>query len=169
MEQERLERDDSQLKSQIDQKNKEMKELKREMNIITDSLKNLQMDNNKISEERTAIDTITASSISRKKTLQMNLNRHNKEINDATFERKKLLHTIQSIEGNVKEIQNQISGMTKQVEEKKRESEQLEIQQKHLMDEQQIFVGQLVKKGLDDKAMEVKFNQLQIEIGQHKS
>jgi uncharacterized protein YoxC len=99
----------------------------------------------------------------------MNLNRHNKEINDATFERKKLLHTIQSIEGNVKEIQNQISGMTKQVEEKKRESEQLEIQQKHLMDEQQIFVGQLVKKGLDDKAMEVKFNQLQIEIGQHKS
>ena len=37
------------------------------------------------------------------------------------------------------------------------------------MDEQQIFVGQLVRKGLDDKAMDVKKNQLEVEISQHKS
>jgi len=34
------------------------------------------------------------------------------------------------------------------LEEKKKEKEAYETQQKHLMDEQQIFIGQLVKKGL---------------------
>jgi len=58
--------------------------------------------------------------------------------------------------------------MTKQAEEKKRESEALEINQKHLMDEQKIFVGQLVKKGLDDKKMEADKVKLEKDISAHK-
>ena len=54
------------------------------------------------------------------------------------------------------------------VEEKKKESEALEIQTKHLMDEQQIFIGQLVKKGLQDKTMESEKEKLEKDISAHK-
>mgnify|MGYP000849073911 CR=1 FL=1 len=54
------------------------------------------------------------------------------------------------------------------VEEKKKESEALEVQQKHLMDEQQIFIGQLVKKGLQDKTMESEKEKLEKDISAHK-
>lgn len=59
-------------------------------------------------------------------------------------------------------------GTTKMVEEKKKESEALEVQQKHLMDEQQIFIGQLVKKGLQDKTMESEKEKLEKDISAHK-
>ena len=54
------------------------------------------------------------------------------------------------------------------VEEKKKESEALEVQTKHLMDEQQIFIGQLVKKGLQDKTMESEKEKLDKDISAHK-
>jgi hypothetical protein len=61
-------------------------------------------------------------------------------------------------------LENQLYGTTKEVEEKKRESEELELKQKQLMDEQQIFIGQLVKKGLEDKTMEAKKVKLEKDI-----
>lgn len=82
--------------------------------------------------------------------------------------RKKFEHENEVIESNFKEQQTQLYGTTKMVEEKKKESEALEIQQKHLMDEQQIFIGQLVKKGLEDKTMEAKKEKLDKDISAHK-
>ena len=61
-------------------------------------------------------------------------------------------------------LENQLYGTTKEVEEKKRESEELELKQKQLMDEQQIFIGQLVKKGIEDKTMEAKKVKLEKDI-----
>ena len=49
--------------------------------------------------------------------------------------RKKFEHENEVIESNFKEQQTQLYGTTKMVEEKKKESEALEVQQKHLMDE----------------------------------
>lgn len=96
------------------------------------------------------------------------MNRMNKEIDDELKKRKKLEIEIVSIVNNIKELQNQLHGTTKLVEEKKKESEELESQQKHLMDEQQIFIGQLVKKGLEDKTMEAKKGKLEKDISAHK-
>ena len=64
-------------------------------------------------------------------------------------------------------LENQLYGTTKEVEEKKRESEELELKQKQLMDEQQIFIGQLVKKGLEDKTMEAKKVKLEKDINSY--
>ena len=82
--------------------------------------------------------------------------------------RKKFEHENEVIESNFKEQQTQLYGTTKMVEEKKKESEALEVQQKHLMDEQQIFIGQLVKKGLQDKTMESEKEKLEKDISAHK-
>ena len=49
-------------------------------------------------------------------------------------------------------------------EEKKKESESLQVYKKNLDEDQQIFVGQLVKKGLDDKNMMAKIDSLKKEI-----
>jgi len=98
---------------QLETKHHEMKQLSREMGIIKERSKQLEEEAKHISEARVETETFITADTNRKKTLQKNLNRHNKEINDATFDRKKLLHSIQGIEGNIKELQNQISGMTK--------------------------------------------------------
>lgn len=82
--------------------------------------------------------------------------------------RKKFEHENEVIESNFKEQQTQLYGTTKMVEEKKKESEALEVQQKHLIDEQQIFIGQLVKKGLQDKTMESEKEKLEKDISAHK-
>ena len=82
--------------------------------------------------------------------------------------RKKVENENNGICGNIKELETQLSGTVKLVEEKKRESENLEIQQKHLSEEQQIFIGTLVKKGLDDKKMEARKGKLEIDIAAYK-
>ena len=55
------------------------------------------------------------------------MNRVNKEINDTLKSRKKLENENKSIENNIKELETQLYGTTKLVEEKKKESEALEV------------------------------------------
>lgn len=52
------------------------------------------------------------------------------------------------------------------MEEKKKENDSLQGYKKNLEEEQQIFVGQLVKKGLEDKNMEAKIMKLKSDIVQ---
>ena len=66
-------------------------------------------------------------------------------------EYKRLTMANQTIRGHIKELETMLSGTTKLKAEKEAQAKELERETKKLMDEQHIFVGQLVKKGLDDK------------------
>ena len=62
-----------------------------------------------------------------------------------------------------------LSGTIKQKEEKEAQAKELERETKKLMDEQHIFVGQLVKKGLDDKVADTKKLKLDQDISSFKA
>ena len=74
-----------------------------------------------------------------------------------------------TIEGLIKEYETQLSGVTKLEAEKKAQAKDLERETKKLMDEQHIFVGQLVKKGLDDKVALTKKMKLERDIAGFKA
>lgn len=135
-------------------------QLKR-LSVLCQSLENDQIN---INSKRYEVDSAIQVDTQTKKRLEKNLNRLNKENNDCLKRRTKLEQDNISIVGSIQMLENQLYGTTKEVEEKKRESEELELKQKQLMDEQQIFIGQLVKKGLEDKTMEAKKVKLEKDI-----
>lgn len=93
------------------------------------------MQSSEINQKNITIKTEITANTGQKKNLEKNLNRVNKEINDTLKSRKKLENENKAVENNIKELDTQLYGTAKLVEEKKKESEALEIQQKHLMDE----------------------------------
>lgn len=74
-----------------------------------------------------------------------------------------------TIEGQIKEQETQLSGVTKLEAEKRAQARELERETKKLVDEQHIFVGQLVKKGLDDKVALTKKMKLERDIAAFKA
>lgn len=84
-------------------------------------------------------------------------------------EYKKLTMGNQTIVGHIKELETMLSGTTKLKAEKEAAAKELERETKKLMDEQHIFVGQLVKKGLDDKVALTKKMKLERDIASFKA
>jgi chromosome segregation ATPase len=131
------------------------------------TIENMMGENLTIDSKKIEVETEMSADQAGKKRLEKALNRMKKEINDSSKKRMKLEHDNTGVEGNIKELETQLSGITKLVEEKKREHEALEKKQRDLMDEQEIFVGQLVKKKLDDKTMELRKAKLEKDISMY--
>jgi hypothetical protein len=79
------------------------------------------------------------------------------------------------VESECKEYDNQVKAVEKEktvvanlLKEKKKEQEGLGGHKTALDEEQKIFVGQLVKKGLEEKNMEAKIMKLKGDIVQHE-
>lgn len=103
----------------------------------------------------------------KKKTQEM-INHLNKRYEDEKKIFKKLEYDENNLQNNLKEIDTQIQTTNKFLEEKKKENEQLQGHKKNLEEEQQIFVGQLVKKGLEEKNMAAKIMKLKSDITSHE-
>lgn len=58
--------------------------------------------------------------------------------------------------------------MSNLLKEKRKEMESLGVHKAALDEEEKIFVGQLVKKGLEDKSMQAKIMKLKSDIVQHE-
>ena len=69
-----------------------------------------------------------------------------------------------SCESQIKELITQKGTTKKFIEEKARESKQQDNYIKNIREENQLFVGQLVKKGLEDKNTEQKLKEKEQDI-----
>ena len=110
---------------------------------------------------------IKANKATRKR-LETTKNQLNKKINDTESEQKSEKLANDTIAGHIKELETMLSATTKRKIEKDAQAKELERETKKLMDEQHIFVGQLVKKGLDDKVAETKKLKLEKDIESFK-
>lgn len=79
------------------------------------------------------------------------------------------------VETEIKEFENQYQVTEKEhtvvsnlLKEKKKEMDSLGVHKSALDEEEKIFVGQLVKKGLEDKSMQAKIMKLKSDIVQHE-
>ena len=69
---------------------------------------------------------------------------------------------------SISELQNKLDGEKKFVLDLQKDQEKYELTQKNLQEEQQIFIGQLVKKGIEDKSTNAKIATLKQEISSSK-
>ncbi len=122
----------------------------------------------RITEERVVIETQIKVLESNKKRQQEKINHYNKRIDDEKKMFKKIEYENNNLVNNVKELETQIATTHKFLEEKKKESESLLVYKKNLEEEQQIFVGQLVKKGLEEKNMQAKIMKIRSDIVTHE-
>jgi hypothetical protein len=96
------------------------------------------------------------------------MNHFNKRIDDEKKLFKKIEYENNNLKNNLKELETQLATTTKYVDEKKRENDQIQVYKKNLEEEQQIFVGQLVKKGLEERNMQAKIMKLKSDIVLHE-
>lgn len=122
----------------------------------------------RITEGRVVIETQIKVLESSKKRQQERINHFNKRIDDEKKMFKKIEYENNNLINNIKELDTQIATTHKFLEEKRKEAEQLLIYKKNLEEEQQIFVGQLVKKGLEEKNMQAKIVKIRSDILQHE-
>lgn len=81
------------------------------------------------------------------------MNHYNKRIDDEKKLFKKVEYESGNLKNNIKELETTSATTLKFLEEKKKENDSLQVHKKSLEEEQHIFVGQLVKKGLEEKNM----------------
>lgn len=115
----------------------------------------------------TIVNDIKALDLSKKRH-QEKQNHYNKRIDDEKKLFKKIEYENNNLINNIKELETQRSNTNKFLEEKKRENDNLQGHKKNLEEEQQIFVGQLVKKGLEEKNMQAKIMKLKSDIVSHE-
>lgn len=89
-----------------------------------------------------------------------------KRINECVNQIKKIEHEITSIDAVVSELNSKIDGDRKSIEELRKDKEKFEKTQNNLQEEQQIFIGQLVKKGIEDKNIKSQIAILESDIKQ---
>lgn len=82
---------------------------------------------NDIEAEKVRLDTEITADTQKKKRLEKNLNRTNKEINDSLKQRVKNKKELDTLRDVNKQLQNDLEGQSKLVEEKKKEEEKLKI------------------------------------------
>lgn len=128
---------------------------------VSGSIKN---DIIRATEERFIIDNEQKLLEESKKKAQEKMNHYNKRIDDEKKSFKKTEYDNNNLINNIKEIQTQLFSTNKFVDEKKKENETIQVHKKNLDEEQQIFVGQLVKKGLEEKNMQAKIMNLKRDI-----
>lgn len=121
-----------------------------------------------ITENRVVIETQIKVLEANRKRQQEKINHYNKRIDDEKKIYKKIEYENNNLTNGIKELDTQISTTNKFLEEKKKEAESLLVYKKNLEEEQQIFVGQLVKKGLEEKNMQAKIMKLKSDIVQHE-
>lgn len=107
----------------------------------------------KITAERFDIETQVKILQQNKKRLQEKMNHYNKRIDDEKKLFKKVEYESGNLKNNIKELETTSATTLKFLEEKKKENDSLQVHKKSLEEEQHIFVGQLVKKGLEEKNM----------------
>lgn len=156
------------LQNDFDARNQSLKTHEQELKANQKQIDFLELDMNNIEAEKVHMDTEITANTQKKKRLEKNLNRTNKEINDSLKQRVKNKKELDTLRDVNKQLQNDLEGQSKLVEEKKKEEEKLKVKQKELMDEQKIFIGTLVKKGLEDKTMEGKKTSLLKNISKYK-
>eukprot|EP00347_Sterkiella_histriomuscorum_P000313 403376359 len=122
----------------------------------------------RITEGRVVIETQIKVLESGKKRQQEKINHYNKRIDDEKKMYKKIEYENTNLINNIKELDTTIHTTHKFLEEKRKEAEQLLVYKKNLEEEQQIFVGQLVKKGLEEKSMQAKIVKIRSDILHHE-
>jgi len=144
------------------------KELVTGNNRLEELQRAINAENMRYTEERVQLETELKVVQSGKKDCQEKTNHFNKRIDDEKKAFKKTEYESANIANNIKELETQTATTGKFLEEKRREAEQLLVYKKNLEEEQQIFVGQLVKKGLEEKNMQAKIMKIRSDILQHE-
>ena len=96
------------------------------------------------------------------------MNHFNKRIDDEKKLFKKIEYENNNLKNNVKELETQIATTQKYLDEKHKENDSLQVYKENLDEEQKIFIGQLVKKGLEEKNMQAKIMKLKSDIVQYE-
>ena len=157
-----------QLAKEQAEKEVKKKELVTGNNRLEELQRAINAENMRFTEERVQLETELKVVQSGKKDCQERTNHLNKRIDDEKKAFKKTEYENASIGNNVKELDTQLATTSKFLDEKRREAEQLLVYKKNLEEEQQIFVGQLVKKGLEEKNMQAKIMKIRSDILQHE-
>ncbi|CDW91529.1 UNKNOWN [Stylonychia lemnae] len=157
-----------QFKKEQTDKDARIKELDTNIKRLRELSQSIDKDILNITEERVLLDTQIKVMESNKKRQQEKINHYNKRIDDEKKLYKKIEYENNNLINNIKELETQIANTHKFLDEKKKEAEQLLIYKKNLEEEQQIFVGQLVKKGLEEKNMQAKIVKIRSDILQHE-
>ena len=145
-----------------------IKELDTNIKRLRELSETIDKDIFRISEERVVIETQIKVFESNRKRQQEKINHFNKRIDDEKKLFKKIEYENNNLINNIKELETQIATTHKFLEEKKKEAESLLVYKKNLEEEQQIFVGQLVKKGLEEKNMQAKIMKIRSDIVTHE-
>jgi chromosome segregation ATPase len=91
-----------------------------------------------------------------------------KRINTAGTAIKKYTNELDSYMTAINDLNNKLKGDEITIEELRKDKEKYSKTQSELQEEQTIFVGQLVKKGIEDKNMKAKIAAVQEEISKTK-
>ena len=153
-----------QLAKEQAEKEVKKKELVTGNNRLEELQRAINAENMRFTEERVQLETELKVVQSGKKDCQERTTHLNKRIDDEKKAFKKTEYENASIGNNVKELDTQLATTSKFLDEKRREAEQLLVYKKNLEEEQQIFVGQLVKKGLEEKNMQAKIMKIRSDI-----
>lgn len=137
----------------MEEKQKSIRELDMNIKRLNELSETIDNDILKITAERFDIETQVKILQQNKKRLQEKMNHYNKRIDDEKKLFKKVEYESGNLKNNIKELETTSATTLKFLEEKKKENDSLQVHKKSLEEEQHIFVGQLVKKGLEEKNM----------------
>ncbi len=152
----------------MEEKQKTIRELELNIKKLKELSANIKEDILRATEDRFEIESQMKVLEQNKKRQQEKMNHYNKRIDDEKKLFKKTEYEDNNLINNVKELETQIASTSKFVEEKRKENDVIQVNKKNLDEEQQIFVGQLVKKGLEEKNMQAKIMKLKSDIVAHE-
>lgn len=157
------------VKQEDKEKNDLLKKLENDINECDRYAQKVRHEKDKIEDENHKLEMDIKEHKKTKKLLDKKNTQYKRKIDEQMSEYKKLTMANQTIVGHIKELETMLSGTTKLKAEKEAQAKELERETKKLMDEQHIFVGQLVKKGLDDKVALTKKMKLEKDIASFKA
>jgi chromosome segregation ATPase len=155
------------LSHELEEKNLKCRELENYIRRINEHQQHVESENNELVSRRYQLEVQIKTNEQKKKRLNKNINRMNKEIDDSMKATKKLEKEIEKTINHFKELKTQTEVTEKQIEEKKKTLKELKRDKEKLEEEHHIAVGQLVKKGLESKTMEAKKTKLEKDIQEH--
>ena len=156
------------IKKDFDSKEKELNLLGKDVNNLTATQQALEKDAQEFGMMNSQINYEIKDIQTQKRLVENHIKQRKKEFNEFDKVRKQQEELARGLQSDIQGIVTMDSGYVKMTNELRSEMSKLETQKTNLEEEQQIYVGQLVRKGLEFNATKDKLAQLDIEIRNEK-